>query len=153
MKRIIKMVMAVVMTTMMIITIPMNAFAATGTPTDDMLVGHSDNTFEKTVTETLMVIYRDQANISHKVVFTISCAAEGYWSEGNYGAVKNAVFFTPTNATIDGQYVSMVKEGGLHQTSSTCYQDFKINYSEKMFIRVTVQCDEWGEVTLWAEEV
>lgn len=141
----------VILVAVLIMSFPLNAFAA-DEGADDEIVAMSDNTWERTISDVLTVVYRDRANISHTLVFTVSCAAVGGWSEGNYGYVSEAVFFTPTNATIDGQVVTLEKDGVAQKQSSTYIQNYIVNSSE-MIVSVIIQCDEYGDITLSAWEV
>lgn len=134
------------------VSFPVNTFAADGGSADNGIVALSDNTWERTITQVLTIVYIGDYNVRHKIVFTVSCTAAGGWSEGNYGYVSEAVFLTPTDATIDGQAVPMVKDGTAVKKSSTYCQDYIVNNSGQK-VRVTIQCDEWGNVIMTAGEV
>lgn len=139
-----------ILVAVLVMLFPVNTYAADGGSTDDGIMVLSDNIWEKTISQVVTVTYRDQFSVNHKLVFTVNCTAAGGWSEGNYGYVSEAVFLTPTDATVGVQKVTMEKYGTAKKTSSTYYQDYIVNNSS-VKVRVTIQCDEWGDITIYGE--
>ncbi len=125
MKRIIKMMVATVMTVIMIITIPMNAFAVTGTSTNNMFVGHNNNTFKSRVTETLIgQIHEKEQNetnlesIKGEFIKSFSCISKSRNIQNNVTENKINEFYS--------KYVDELTELGYQM--KIVYKD---NYNEK----------------------
>lgn len=138
-----------ILVAVLVVSFPVSAFAAGSGSAEDEIMALSDWTWEGTVTGSFNLSYNDVMGIRRVISVSAKCDAAVGWSEGNYGYVSEAFFFTPT-ASSDGQSVTLTKSGDTIKSGGRIYQDFQIN-SSKEYVRLSVYCDEWGNVSLGAE--
>ncbi len=113
----------------------------------------SAETWEGDVSGVVNVKYPDRHNVMRTISFTVKCAITKEWSEGNYGMITEAFFYTPANCTIDGDVFSIRKDGTAQPAGSSYVQRFIVNNSSSYPIEVEVSCDEWATVTFSGREV
>ncbi len=142
-----------ILVAVLVVTFPVSAFAAGSGSAEDEIMTLSDWTWEGTLSDNFNVTYRDDMDIRRTILVSAKCDVLAVWSEGNYGYVSEAFFFTPT-ASSDGQTVNLTRVENASQPSTYKYQDFRIN-SSNWYLRLSVCCDEWGNVSftasLWQE--
>jgi len=156
-----KFVSVVIVAVFMLTAFDVNVFAADGqTAIEESgnISGQeallSGETWEGEVSHVMNVNYYDDLNVRHTISFTLRCAIAKEWSEGNYGMITEAFFYTPSDCTIDGASVSIEKKDGAIQNGTSYTQKFIVNSSSKYPLYVAVYCDEWAEVTFtgWVKQ-
>jgi len=153
-----KFVSVVIVAVFMLTAFDVNVFAADGQTAieeNGNISGQeallSGETWEGEVSGVVEVVYSDPYNVMRTIRFTVRCAIAKEWSEGNYGMITEAFFYTPSDCTIDGVAVSIEKKDGAIQNGTSYTQKFNVNSSNR-FIEVEVSCDEWAEVTFTGRE-
>lgn len=140
-----------IMMTMMLTMYNTNIYAAEVTTKEETVTVMETQGCNSNISEYFEWEYVDELGDVSTISFNAHCTYGVQWDEGYSGWVTDAVF-SVSNTKVNGSDRTFTKCYGVsQQNGSNKYMDYSITSQYR--IRVSLSCDEWGDVSLSAYRV